>query len=193
GGGLEGQLGAGAEAGGGGDGVLHLDALVGEQARVGEDLLDIAQQPQGQIHQVDALVHQGAAAVELPGAAPGAGVVVLLAAPQRHLDGGGGDRAEPPLADQLLEVLVLGGEAALAGDGQQLPGGLLGGADPVGGLDGDLDRLLEVDVLASLQRLDGDVRVQPGGHGDDGGLDVLPGQQLGDGGRGLDVVLGGHL
>ena len=192
GGGLEGQLSTVAQARGGGDGVLHLDALMGQQTGEGEQLLDVAEQPQGQVHQVHTLVHQGAAAIELPGAAPGPGVVVLLGAPQRHLDGRGGQAAELPLGDERLEELVLGGEATLAGDRQDLARALLRVADPVGGLDRDLDRLLQEHVLAGVERLDRHIGVQPGGHRDDHHVDVLARQQLLDAGGGLYAVLLGH-
>ena len=47
--------------------------------RLAADLDHRAHQPGEQIDAVDRLVHQRAAAVELPGAAPGAAVVVLPA------------------------------------------------------------------------------------------------------------------
>src|SRR5699024_424216 len=98
-----------------------------------------------------------AAAIELPGAAPGPGVVVLLGAPQRHLDRRGGQTAELPLGDERLQELVLSGETTLAGDRQELARALLRVADPVGGLDRDLDRLLQEHVLAGVERLDGHI------------------------------------
>src|SRR5262249_49594551 len=59
--------------------VLDLD-LVGQGGhRAGTDLLHVAQEPQQQVDQVDALVHQGAASVEGPAAAP-AGAAVALGA-----------------------------------------------------------------------------------------------------------------
>jgi hypothetical protein len=67
-----------------GDRVLHLDALVREQRGVRGDVDRAPEEPQQQVDGVHALVHHGAAAVELPGAAPVARVVVLLAAPPGH-------------------------------------------------------------------------------------------------------------
>ena len=60
--------------------VLDGDPLVGQQGRPAADLDHRAHQPGEQIDAVDGLVHQGAAAVEFPRAAPRAAVVVGLGA-----------------------------------------------------------------------------------------------------------------
>jgi hypothetical protein len=62
-------------------GVLDLNPLVPKQSGVRTDLGRPPHQPQQQINRVYRLVHYGTAAVELPSAAPGAGVVVRLTAP----------------------------------------------------------------------------------------------------------------
>ena len=95
--------------------VLGLDPLVGEGAGVGEHLDRPAHRGDQQVDGVHALVHQRAAAVELPGAPPVAGVVVALSAPpvdrgdaagqpaelagRDGVDGDLGGRIEPVLGD----------------------------------------------------------------------------------------------
>ena len=65
-------------------GVLDLDALVRQAAGVGEHLDRGAERGDHQVDGVHGLVHQRAAAVEGPGAAPVAGVVVALARATRR-------------------------------------------------------------------------------------------------------------
>src|SRR5450631_3985520 len=69
------------ETDGGHGGVLDLDAFVSEPPGPGEHLDGLAEEPHQQVDRVDALVHQGSAPVEGPGAAPPSRVVVRLAAP----------------------------------------------------------------------------------------------------------------
>ena len=68
-------------------------------ADVGRDLHDRAHQPGEQIDAVNGLVHQRAAAVEFPGAAPGAAVVVGLRAKPLHVGIAQRQPAEPPCVD----------------------------------------------------------------------------------------------
>lgn len=60
--------------------VFHLDAFVGDAVRECTNRLNIARDVDEEIDCMDGLVHDGAPAVELPGATPGAGVVVCLIA-----------------------------------------------------------------------------------------------------------------
>ena len=69
----------------------------------GLDRVDVAHQPVEQVDVVDRLVHQGAAAVEVPGPAPAAGVVVLLGPPPLDVGVAQGQAAEPAGVDRLLE------------------------------------------------------------------------------------------
>ena len=84
--------------------VLDRDPLVGQQARVGRDLDDRAHQPGEQVDAVDGLVHQRAAAVELPGAAPGAAVVIRLRAIPLHIGVAEREPAEAPCVDGPLQL-----------------------------------------------------------------------------------------
>src|SRR5262249_28264428 len=78
-----------------GDGnVFDLDIFMGGGGGFGVDAGDGAGEPLQQIDGMDGLVHQSAAAVHGPGAAPLAAVVVLLGAPPFHLGGGEDDLAE---------------------------------------------------------------------------------------------------
>ena len=80
----------------GGDGrVFDLDPLVGQRGGQGRDRVDVAHQPVEQVDVVDRLVHERAAAVELPGPAPAAGVVVLLGPPPLDVGVAQGQAAEP--------------------------------------------------------------------------------------------------
>ena len=92
---------AGLEPHGGDGDVLDLDALVGEQGGLREDLDGPAEEPDQQVDGVHALVHHRAAAVELPGAAPLAGVVVVLAAPPGDRRDAAGEPAERAVVSGL--------------------------------------------------------------------------------------------
>ena len=65
--------------------VFDRDPLVGQRGRVRGHFDDRAHQPGEQIDAVNRLVHQRAAAVEFPRAAPLAAVVILLRAKPLHV------------------------------------------------------------------------------------------------------------
>ena len=71
-----------------------------------DNRLDVAHQPGEQVDIVDRLVHEGAAAVEVPGSSPAAGVVVLLGPPPLHVGVAQGEAAEPAACDRFLEPEV---------------------------------------------------------------------------------------
>src|SRR6185437_9387925 len=127
-------------------------------------------------HQVDGvhrLVHHRTAAVERPGAAPVAGVVVALPAPPGVRGDGRRDGAQVPVAHGLLDLLGGAVEPVLGDDGDGLPGALLGVDDAVGGGEGDVDRLLDDDVLPGIEGRHGAVGVHAAGRADGDGVDVV--------------------
>ena len=63
--------------------------------RQGLDRVDVAHQPLEQVDVVDRLVHQGTAAVEVPGPAPAARVVIRLGPPPLDVRVAQGQPAEP--------------------------------------------------------------------------------------------------
>ena len=85
--------------------VFDFDPLVGERGGVGLHFDHGAHEPGEQVDGVDGLVHEGAAAVEGPGAAPGAAVVVLLRAVPLHVGVAEREPAEAAGVDGLLHEL----------------------------------------------------------------------------------------
>ena len=78
--GLDHTQGTACEAERGSRDVLDFDAFVGERGGLGLDFRDRAHQPAQQVDGMDRLIHQRATAVEFPGAAPRAAIVILLRA-----------------------------------------------------------------------------------------------------------------
>ena len=76
-------------------------------------------------------------------------------------------------------------EPVLGDDRDRLPGALLGVDDPVGRGQGDVDRLLDDDVLAGVQGGHGAVGVQAAGRADGDGVDVVAAQDRVEVGGGL--------
>ena len=81
----------------------------------------------------------------------------------------------------------------LGDDGDGLPGALLGVDDPVGRGEGDVDRLLDDDVLARVQGRHGAVGVHAAGRADGDGVDVVAAQHRVQVGGGLGAVPVGQL
>jgi hypothetical protein len=159
--------------------VLHLDPLVCQRAGVGEHLHRPAERRDEQVDGVHALVHQRAAAVQLPGAPPVAGVVVALPAPPVDRRDARGDPAELAAGDGREGGLGGRVEPVLRDDRDQGAGLVLGLDDPIGAGHGDLGGLLHDDVLAGLEGLDGHLAVPPGRRADHHDVDLLGGQRAG--------------
>ena len=83
--------------------VLDRDPLVGQQAVFARTSTTGPISQVEQIDAVDGLVHQGPAAVEFPGAAPRAAVVIGLAAKPLHVGVAQREPAEPPAVDGPLQ------------------------------------------------------------------------------------------
>ena len=85
--------------------VLDLNAFVGEQSRARRHCDHGTGDIEELIDRVNALVHQRAAAIESPGAAPSAGIVVILRAPPFDVSGGRGDFAKAPCLAGMVKRL----------------------------------------------------------------------------------------
>jgi len=134
--------------------IMELRVAAAERrafGQVGRCLAVVAMlEPGRRVDAVDALVHEGAAAVELPGAAPAALVVVLLGA--IPLDGhvAEDDAAEAPAVEGVLEQAARLLKAARE-DGAERHAGLAASAhDGINAVERDLDGLLNHDVAARL-------------------------------------------
>ena len=93
--------------------VFHFNARVGQTIGVGVDTLDGAHEPEEKIDGVDGLVHQGAAAVQLPRAAPSAPVVIRLRPVPFHVRVAHDDPAKPAFLQGSPRRLVGRRKAAL--------------------------------------------------------------------------------
>jgi hypothetical protein len=132
--------------------------------------------PQQQIDIVDGLVHQGAAAVERFGPLPAALVIILLRAPPFTGRFAQRQPSEAPGVHGGLEGAV-GVAEARGEDGAELdPVGLTGFDDAIAALRGDLQRLLDHDMLAGFGGGDGGLQVSAARRGHDDDLHVGPGQ-----------------
>ena len=127
---------------------------------------------------MDRLVHEGAPAIEFPGAAPGRGVVIGLVAVPLHVGRGGGEGAEPSAVSGGLEGIHGGVEAAVedGGEGDVVFRRSL--RHEVDALGSDFEGFFADDVLAGLQRGQGWIKVGAGGcaHRDD--LQFFVGKEL---------------
>ena len=114
----------------------------------------------GEIEVVGRLVHQDAAALALPGAAPGRLAVVAGGAGPagEHVDAL--KLAEAAFVQEALRGDDLRAVAELEADGEESPGALGGGDHRIGLADVDGHRLLAEDVAAGLQGGDGDLGVE---------------------------------
>ena len=127
-----------------------------------------------------------AAAVQRPGAAPVAGVVVGLAAPPGVRGDRRGDRAQSGPFVTRLEHLLGGPVEPVLRDHRDdlLPERCSAAMIRSAAASGDVDRLLDDDVFAGVECGDRHVGVQAAGRADGHGVDVVAGQQ------GRDVVGG---
>ena len=89
----------------------------------------------------------------------------------------GDDAAQCAGGQELLGLLMGGGQALVMADHQALAALAGGGHHGLALLQGDRHGLLAQDVLAGAQRLDADLGVEGVGHADGNGVDVRIGQQ----------------
>src|SRR5215211_4680125 len=97
--------------------VFDLDPLVGKQPCVGGNLDYLAHHPLEEVDAMYGLVDQDSPAIQLPGSAPAARVVVRLRPPPPHVGRPRGQAAELSSCDRLVNGLRGRVEAVLAYDG----------------------------------------------------------------------------
>ncbi len=158
----------------------------------GADLGDGPQEPLEKVHGVDALVHQAAAAVQLPRAAPGARVVVGLIAVPLDRRAAEGDGAETASIQGAFEGKKIVREAAREDPSQEDAGLVGGGNDPVAAPEGDLEGFLDQKVLAGLRGGHGGLEVKARGRGDRDDPEAGMGEETVEIGVGGAPVLGGE-
>lgn len=148
---LQQAQGAGLELQRGHGHVLHLDALMGQCGALRLDFLHGAAEVLDHVHIVHALVHQRAAAVQGPGAAPIAGIVVLLGAVPLGVAAAEADLAQGALFDGLLQVIDVRIRKRCWERQEKLDVALAAGLDqPVRRLQGNVDGLFHDHVFAGL-------------------------------------------
>ena len=135
-----------------------------------------AHQPGQQIDAVDRLVHQGAAAVQFPGAAPGAAVVVLLGAVPLDVRVADCQSAEAALVDGLLDQLRRFVKPRGKDRGQHDARLVAGVDDLVAAFERDLQRLLDDHVFARPGRRHGRLQMGTAGRADRHHVDLRVGQ-----------------
>ena len=143
-----------------------------------ENARDRPEAPLDQVHGVDALVHDRAAAVELPGAAPRAAVVIRLRAPPLVVGVADGDPPEPPLGDGGLQRDGALGEP-VGEDRADLDAVFVASADDrVGAVERDLDGLLDDHVLSAARGGHGRLQVRAARRADADDVHVLAAHQV---------------
>ena len=156
--------------------VLDLDAAR-QCARERVHAAHGAHQMAEHIDAVDALVHERAAAIHRPGAAPGGGGVVFVRAEVLHRQAPGDDAPERARIKRAADLTHGRGEAELRDDADLRAGFPLGGDECVGLLERQAHRLFADDVLARAHGCDALRRVQPAGCADAYRVHIVPGEQ----------------
>src|SRR5690606_3502653 len=147
-------------------GVFDLDALVGEAGGGGGDRGDVTGEIDELVDEVDGLVHEGAAPVECPGAAPGSGVVVGLVAIPFDVGVAHGEAAKSPLVGGFLANVHGGVKTTVEESGEGGPGRGTGVDHHVGALGSDLEGFFPDDVFARFGGGEGRFEVGAAGRGD---------------------------
>ena len=164
--------------------VLDGDPLMGQPRGLGPDLDHGSHQPGEQIDAVNGLVHEGPAAVEFPGAAPRAAVVIGLAAIPLHVGVAEGQPPEASAVDRPLQLLA-GVVEPRGEDGREHDARTAAGLDDlVAAAERDLQRLLDDHVLARPRGGDGRLLMGPAGRADGDDVDGRVGQHV------VELVIG---
>ena len=166
------------EAERGDGGILNFNPFMGQKPGDRGQLLHRPHQPEEQVDRVDRLIHQRAAAVERPGAAPAAAVVILLGpvpfddgVPQSQL-------AEPLRVDRLFQ-LGAGRVEAARKDGREGHSRLVARVDdPVAPFECHFERLFDDDVFPRLGGHDRRIHVRAARRADCDNVDRRVGQHL---------------
>jgi hypothetical protein len=157
----------------GGDIVFDFDFMETAELAEATDLLRHAEQPLEEVQIVWALVHEHAAALALPGAAPAAGgVVVIGAEPVGDLPMHAADRAELAAVDEVLHLLEAGVRAHVEHGGEDFALVRVRGDEAlaVGLVNGN--GLFDQHMQPGLERLDADGGVAEMRCADQNGVDV---------------------
>ena len=146
--------------------ILHLDVGVVEVFPDAVHLLHFAHIPQQQVQLMGRLVHQDAAALPLPGAAPAVAVVVGAVPPAQHGHHAQDGPADLPCLDGLMDPHAGPVKTALhhGADGHMVP--LPRRDDPVAVLQTGGQRLFDQDIAAVFGRGDGRAAVGRVGRAD---------------------------
>lgn len=190
----------------GGKVVLNLEALVGGGAGEGPSTSDGAGEPKHEVEGVDALVHEGPAAVEGAGAAPAARVIIFLGAEPGDAGLHTEDPAKGALFDEAVHAQAGGVETVLGDDADLAAAGLLRGEDAVAGGGSGVHGFFDKHMLAGVEGVHGTLGVQAAGRAKDDRVDGGVGEQLrpranggaslggqGAGAFGIDVGAGGQF
>ncbi len=163
-----------AEAEDGHRGVFHFDPLMGQGRREAADAFHRPHQPQQQVHIVNGLVHESAAAIPAAGAFPAPFVVVLLRTPPFAGGLRQSQAAKFPLLHRLLERPIGIPETGRE-DGAQLHPRLVASIDDLlAAFRSDFQRLFYYHVLAGLSGTHRRFQMGAAGRGDDDRIDRLP-------------------
>ena len=173
--------------------VLDLDAVMRDEPRRRRHALWFAEEPQQEVDGVDALVHHGTAAVQRERTAPGRGIIIGLRAPPRDERAGQRQLTEATGVERRLERDRAGAEAAGQDAGDRHAGLGAGGGEFVAAGEGDLEGLLDDDVLAGLRAGEGRGEVIAARRAEADDVDVRIRQQRLWRLREGDAVLGGEV
>ena len=163
--GLEGGEGTASKLEGGHEGVFAFDGVL-QVGRAGEHAVDVPHQPEKQVHGVDALIDDGAPAVESAGAAPARARVVLGRPPPLHPRRGQEEAPQGPVVDGLPQAHEARREAVLEEEAELHPGRVASLDERIGALHGHVDGLLREHVQALAGRRDALRGVKAGGASD---------------------------
>jgi hypothetical protein len=186
----EGAIGK-AERGDGG--VFHFDLFVGERGGEGADFDNRTHQPSEQIDTVDGLVHEGAAAVESPGSAPGPAVIILLRAEPLDVGVANGESAEAAGVNGAFQFVGGVVEAGLKNRGKLDAVFFAFADDAVALSQGDFERLFDDDVLAGAGGGQRGLQVSAARRGDRDGGDLPISKHCGKGWVGGAAGFGGEF
>ena len=173
--------------------VFHFDVFVGEEGGVGLYGFDGAGGVKEGVDGVDRLVHEGAATVEGPSAAPSGGVVVGLVAIPLDVGGGGGEFAETVSVYGGFEGVHAGVEAAVEDGGEGFAVGGSGGDELVATLEGDFERFFDDGVFAGIEGGEGGVEVGSAGGADGDDFEFGVGEEIVEVGEAFGSVFGGEF
>ncbi len=142
---------------------------------------------------MDSLIHEGAATIELPGAAPGAAIVVGLGAIPLYIGFGQGEPAEAALVDRGFHLSAGAMKTRREHRAEQDLVFLALLDDRVAALERDFERLFHDHMLAGASRGHGGLHVRSAGRADDRHIERGVGEHIIELGIGLSAEEAGEL